>query len=57
MKVDVVVWNCQGAGNPKFYTIMKEYMREFDPTLVVLVETRVSGQTAEWAIKKIGKFT
>lgn len=29
-------------------------MRDFDPDVVVLIETRVSGITAENAIKKIG---
>lgn len=54
MKCDIFVWNWQGAGNPKFYRFLKEYLRDFDPDVMVLVETRVSGIIAENAIKKIG---
>lgn len=43
MKTDVFVWNCQGVANPKLHKILKEYIQEFDPDVVVLVETRVSG--------------
>lgn len=54
MRVDLMVWNCQGAGNVNFHKVLKEYIREFEPAVVVLVETRVSGVTAECVIKKVG---
>ncbi|TYI87927.1 hypothetical protein E1A91_D04G170700v1 [Gossypium mustelinum] len=54
MKADIVVWNCQGAGYPKFHKFLKEYLRDFYPNVVLLVETRVSGFKAKCVIKKIG---
>lgn len=53
MKVDVFVWNCQGAGNPKFHRILKEYLRDFEPDVVVLVKIRISGLRADSVIKGI----
>lgn len=52
MKVDIIVWNCQGVGILNFYRIVKEYIFEFDPAVVVLLKNRVSGYTAENVIKK-----
>lgn len=54
MKSNIFVWNCQEARNPKFYRILNEYLREFNPELVVLVETKVSGVIAENVIRSIG---
>lgn len=49
-----MVWNCQRATNSKFHKVMKEYMSGFDPDLVILVETRVSGYQANCTIRSIG---
>lgn len=54
MKAYIVVWNCQCAGNPKFQKFLKEYLHDFDPNVVVLVETRVSGFKEKCVTKKIG---
>ncbi|PPD84828.1 hypothetical protein GOBAR_DD18234 [Gossypium barbadense] len=54
--IDIIVWNCQGTGHPNFHRFLKEYLREFDPRVVVLVETRVSGVKADKVIKNIGDF-
>ncbi|TYI02360.1 hypothetical protein ES332_A11G261500v1 [Gossypium tomentosum] len=47
------VWNCQGVGYPNFGRIMKEYLREVDPCIVVLMETRNSSLKADTMIKII----
>lgn len=54
MKSYILMWNCQGVGNPKFHIFLKEYLRDFDPDVVVLVETRISGIKAEKVIRNIG---
>ncbi|KAG8472266.1 hypothetical protein CXB51_034472 [Gossypium anomalum] len=54
MKSRILVWNCQGAGHPKFHRFLKEYLRDFDPDIVILVETRVSGRKADCVVGKIG---
>lgn len=33
---------------------MEEYIREFDPSIVVLMETRISGYSVDCEIIKIG---
>lgn len=53
MKVDIIVWNCQGTGNLKFHRVLREYIREFKPSIIVLIETRVSGLIVECVIKKV----
>jgi hypothetical protein len=43
----ILLWNCRGAGNPNFRRNFVELMRYHQPSIVVLVETRISGQRAE----------
>lgn len=54
MKSDILVWNCQGVGNLKFHRFLKEYLRDFDLDIVVLVEIRVNELRADNVIKSIG---
>lgn len=42
MKSDIFIWSCQGVANSNFHRIVKEYLRNFDPNVVVLLEMRVS---------------
>lgn len=53
MKSNILVWNCQGAANPRFHRVIKEYLRDFDPKMVILVETKVSGIQAGSVNKRI----
>lgn len=53
MKEDIMVQNCQGVANLKFHRVAKEYLRDFDPVMVILVETRVSGAQANLMIKRL----
>ncbi|KAK8342095.1 hypothetical protein V6Z12_A08G208600 [Gossypium hirsutum] len=55
MKSDIIVWNCQGADNLNFQRLLKEYVRDFDPGVVFLVETRISGVKADKVIKNIDR--
>lgn len=52
--MNIFVWNCQGAGNTKFYRFLKEYLWDFDLDVVVLVETWIIGFTVEKVIQSIG---
>ena len=49
-----MTWNVQGAGNARFLNTLKELIRKYDPTILVLVETKISGRQAEEVCKKIG---
>ena len=52
--MSIFSWNCQGVANPKFISTLKSFLHEFKPHVVILVEPRISGAQAEYAIKKIG---
>jgi hypothetical protein len=46
LSMKVLLWNCRGAGNPNFRRNFADLKRSHQPTIVVLVETRISGQRA-----------
>ncbi|CAL1361959.1 unnamed protein product [Linum trigynum] len=50
----IFVWNCRGAGSRKFIRVFKEYKRKHNPNIVIIVEPRVSGATAQNVIKEMG---
>ncbi|XP_021845043.2 uncharacterized protein [Spinacia oleracea] len=49
-----MVWNVQGAGSSRFLSIIKELVRINKPTILALVETHISGETAERICNRIG---
>lgn len=53
-KSNLLVWNCQEAGHPRFHRCWKKYLRDFDSDVVILVETRVSGCTTACVVRRIG---
>ena len=46
LSIKLLLWNCRGVGNPKFRINFAELMCLHQPTIVVLMETRISGQRA-----------
>jgi len=44
----------QGAGKISFLNTLKELIRKYDPLIVALVETRISGRQADVVCNKIG---
>lgn len=50
MKSDLLVWNVQGAVSRSFPRVMREYMCDLNPNMVVLIETRVSGAIVNRAL-------
>ena len=51
---NILVWNIQGAGNGEVLHILREHIRMQKPSIVALVETRVSGAKAQAVCAKIG---
>lgn len=43
----VLSWNCKGARSKEFACELQSIIREFRPTVVVLIEPRISGKSAE----------
>lgn len=51
--MSMLVWNCQGAASLKFFGVLKSFLRNHRPQVLVLVEPRISGAQADKVIKKI----
>lgn len=47
-------WNCRGAGDFKFMQAVKDLVQLHKPSIVVLLEPKISGGDADKVIKKIG---
>lgn len=48
-------WDRRGAGCKEFTSEMKEIVKEYRLTVVVLLEPRISGDTADGVCNKLGK--
>jgi len=48
-KVNIFIWNVQGAGSRQFQNILREYIYRHRPSIMALVETRLSGLKA-WQV-------
>ncbi|KAK8578180.1 hypothetical protein V6N13_047035 [Hibiscus sabdariffa] len=46
--------NTMGAASPGFHLHLKNVIRKYNPSFVVLLKTRVSGSVADFVIRKIG---
>ncbi|CAN1135879.1 hypothetical protein LINPERHAP2_LOCUS9126 [Linum perenne] len=47
-------WNCRGAGNERFLSVFKDYITEHKPNVVILVEPKISGSTADGVCRSLG---
>lgn len=53
----LLCWNCRGAGGREFAYKLKSIVREYRPTVVILVEPRISGDFADAVCRSLGKNT
>ena len=44
--MNIIVWNCRGALKPSFQNHVRELVQNHDPTILVVMETRVGGERA-----------
>lgn len=44
--MNMVIWNCKGALKPNFQSYVQELVRFHDPTMLVVMKTRVGGNRA-----------
>lgn len=54
MSIKIMIWNVQGAGSQAFLTMLREVIRINNPTILALVETHISGDTAQKVCDRIG---
>lgn len=52
--MSLFIWNTQGAAALKFMSILKSFIQEHKPQVLVLVEPKISGVQADRIISKIG---
>ena len=45
--MNIVFWNCRGALNPRFHSVLSDLLGRHSPTIVVVTETRVGGERAK----------
>lgn len=49
-----MIWNVRGAGGRSFANVIKDYIRIYKMDFIAILEPRVSGQTVDRIIQKIG---
>ncbi|KAL8151163.1 hypothetical protein V2J09_020971 [Rumex salicifolius] len=52
--IKVITWNVQGAGSREIMIKLKEHVRIHDPTILILLEKRMSGLQADKVCDTIG---
>ena len=45
--MNIICWNCKRALNPRFRKTMDSLMSKFNPSIVIVTETRIGGQRAK----------
>lgn len=54
MNTSIMTWNCQGVASRQFLRVLKSLLQEYKPSVLALLEPRVSGRTADSIIKQTG---
>lgn len=52
--MNLLTWNCRGAGNPRFPGLIKDCIRLYNVCFFALLEPRISGQRAANVINRLG---
>ena len=45
--MSIITWNCRGAWKPAFKSHVRELVRNHDPAILIVMETRVGGDRAK----------
>ena len=45
--MNMLIWNCRGALNPSFHSIICDLVQSHRPAIMILTETKVSGSEAK----------
>lgn len=45
--MNIILWNCRGARKPSFHKHVSELVRNHNPAMLVVMETRVGGDRAK----------
>ena len=47
VRMNIILWNCRGALNPRFHVTLKNLIDTHSPSIVIVTETRVGGERAK----------
>ena len=50
---NIFVWNYRGAGKRSFVSMMKDLHRKYEFSILILLETRISGERADIVIQNL----
>ena len=53
VQLNIFVWSCQGAGKRSFVPMMKDLRRKYEFSILILLETRISGERVDKVIQKL----
>lgn len=45
--MNIICWNCRGALNPRFHLALTSLINKHTPTIVIIIETRMGGDSAK----------
>ena len=49
----MLIWNCRGALNPNFLSLVSDWIHKHYPTILVIMETKVSGDRARSIVDRL----
>lgn len=52
--MNVISWNCRGIGQKGFVPLIKDISREYDATMIFLLEIHPSGERVRKIVSKMG---
>ncbi|RYR69509.1 hypothetical protein Ahy_A03g016065 [Arachis hypogaea] len=52
--MNIICWNCRGAGGKGFPTLIRDLRRNYEAHLIILLETHISGDRGKIIRNKIG---
>lgn len=51
--MNIITWNCRGTLKPNFQNHVKELVQNHDPTILIIIETRVDGERAKEILDRL----
>ena len=51
--MNILFWNCRGALNPRFQSVLVDLINAHSPSIVIITETRIGGTRAKEITNKL----
>lgn len=53
-EISIIAWNCRGARSGQFARSIKEMIKSYKPTILIILKSKISGDEADEPFKSIG---